>query len=133
MYMAFFSILETAHGSHFWSVPSQFQIFWSPGRDREDKTDAGTRQHQLLQTPPNIRWAASGKISQSGICGIKKLYIFENIFISVVALEKGSFFQQPPARFPPCQGNPGGKIEAKNPESFAEIGFGHIFLLKTLK
>ena len=25
----FLIILETAHGSHFWSVPSQFQIFWS--------------------------------------------------------------------------------------------------------
>ena len=49
---------------------------------------------------------------------------------SVLAPEKGSFFQQTPARFPPCQGNPGGKIEAKTPESFAEIAFGHIFLLQ---
>ena len=24
-------ILETTHGSHFWSVPSQFEIFWSHG------------------------------------------------------------------------------------------------------
>ena len=50
------------------------------GRDREDETDAGTPQHQLLQTPPNIRWAASGKISQSGICGIKKFYNFKKPF-----------------------------------------------------
>ena len=27
----FLIILETAHGSHFWSVPSQFYIFWIPG------------------------------------------------------------------------------------------------------
>ena len=29
-YMDFLIILETAHGSHFWSVRSQFKIFWSP-------------------------------------------------------------------------------------------------------
>ena len=27
--MFFFIILEAAHGGHFWSVPSQFYIFWS--------------------------------------------------------------------------------------------------------
>ena len=34
--MAFSIILETAHGSHFWSVPSEFLIFWSPGADIQD-------------------------------------------------------------------------------------------------
>ena len=28
--MACLIILETTHGSHIWSVPSQFLIFWSP-------------------------------------------------------------------------------------------------------
>ena len=28
--VCFLIILETAHSSHYWSVPSQFQIFWSP-------------------------------------------------------------------------------------------------------
>ena len=29
-YMAFLIILDTAYGSLLWSVPSQFEIFWSP-------------------------------------------------------------------------------------------------------
>ena len=31
IYVFFKIILETVHCSRFWSVPSQFKIFWSPG------------------------------------------------------------------------------------------------------
>ena len=31
--MDFLLILDTAYGSHFWLVPSQFKIFWSPALD----------------------------------------------------------------------------------------------------
>ena len=29
--MDFLKIIKTTHGRHFWSVPSQFLILWSPG------------------------------------------------------------------------------------------------------
>ena len=59
-----FLILETAHGNHFWSVPSQFYIFWSP-----DQVPAWQRKSGL--GAKIYSWSCFGIVltrTESGAC-----------------------------------------------------------------
>ena len=49
--LLFFIILETAHGSNFWSVPSQFQIFQSPDGNSEKLLNSAASPAQPAQLP----------------------------------------------------------------------------------
>ena len=53
-YMAFFIILDTTYGSHLWSVPSKFQIFWSPATQRCSCDLAPADKTLLRPVKPNL-------------------------------------------------------------------------------
>ena len=65
-YIYFFIFRETKHGSHFWSVPSQFQILWSP---EQQYSSLGERSIVIAQQFWEKKYSSSivvrgGKVQQ---------------------------------------------------------------------
>ena len=62
--MAFLIILETTYGSHVWSVPSQFLIFWSPA----PRLLSIGPQGKILAIKLNVRGRMLSTFNYAGNC-----------------------------------------------------------------
>ena len=79
-YMAFMKILETAHGSQFWSVPSQFYIFWSPGSAVQcSAVQSSAEQYRAVQRNQSSKVQNSAEKSSTVQCTTVYFNVLQNV------------------------------------------------------